>query len=151
MYYQNEVDSTDKKQRTRIIAIATFVAVVILLLIVAIIVTASNKAAKNTISNIDTATPVVEEVSVEKEGGKSEGDSPIGTISTETAEEGKAQTESTPENTPSASVSIGATVIAAESTDKMPTTGPLDTLPIALLLGATTMCVSSFAMAKREK
>jgi len=148
MYYQNEVDSADKKQRTRIIAIATFVAVVILLLIVAIIVTATSKSAKNNTAEkgIDEPTTVVAEAQPSEDGGENDGNS-IGTISTETEDEQS--------NNGGADVSISAnanvSVEVVDTSDKMPTTGPEDVLPIALVLGALTMFVSSSALAKREQ
>lgn len=156
MYYQNEVDSMDKKQRTRIIAVATAVAVVILLLIVAIIVTATNKAAKNTSKGDDVAAEASAEKDLDR-SGRAEGtdteegkSGTIGNISTKTESDAKNDDNAEKANTATSSEDKTDAAVSADAS-AMPTTGPMDVWPIALILGATTMCVSSFAMAKREQ
>ena len=149
MYNQIEAD---KKERRKIIAAATGIVVVILILIVAIVVVATKKSTKTSITaNENSAFELNDEAAisdntvtketekdadavVEAETEKSAGDEPAT----------KTQAETTTEYTDSI------TETAAPTATIMPETGPLDYLPIALILGALAAYLSSVTLAKQE-
>ncbi len=133
MYYQNEVDPAEKKQRSRVIAVATSLAVVIVLLVVAIIVTATNKTSS-------------EEEVVGAETELETNDSPIAKQEDHSDDKNKAA--SAPAKTEE---KASKAVAKVETVSKLPTTGPVDMLPIALVLGMLTTGATYFAMAKRER
>lgn len=129
MYNYNEVD--DKKERRKIISIATAVAVLILVLVVAIIVVATGKSTGKNLGGDENASFVIEETTEESESSESEESegSTLGTITTDTVVVEKPTTDKAPE--------------------AMPDTGPADLLPIALLLGGLTTAGTTVLMRKR--
>lgn len=133
MYYQNEVDPAEKKQRSRVIAVATSLAVVIVLLVVAIIVTATNKTSS-------------EEEVISADTELETNDSPIAKQEDNSSDKNKASDTATKTTEKSSK-----TAAKVETVSKLPTTGPVDMLPIALVLGMLTTGATYFAMAKRER
>ena len=125
MNYQNEAD---QKARRKIMTIAISAVALILILIVAIVVVSTKKPAKPVTTGETTAfeEEPKEEVKTEEVVEK---ESKIGQITTE--------------STAKASV-------VAETASAVPTTGPEDFLPVALLLGSFTTFLTSAYLAKQS-
>ena len=135
MYYQGEAE---KKERRKIIAVATAAVVLILILIVAIIVVATKKSAK---SNISDAQNSAFELS-ESDDKKTE---------TEKTEDKKDESQNNVGNlSNNATVANNNDVPAVVAGADIPSTGPEDVLPVALILGALVAYGSSAILAKRE-
>ena len=138
----NQVQA-EKKERRKIIAVATIAVAIILILIAAIVVVATRKTARNGASNGNTAVQVDsnekkdENKSEESNPKESESDNPMmGELSTTT----ETKEETKPTNS-----------VAAESSDSpIPTTGPEDYLPIALMAGMLVTYLTSRKLAKEE-
>ncbi len=163
MYYQNEAE---KKQRQKLIAVATIAVSIIVLLIVAIIVVAIKKSShSDEIVSGSIAEP--QEVESHEEGGKvldslsasesktdSDSDknnqkptsSGLGLISSEIASNGTSSSSSSHDTD-----SEDENPVELPADDNLPTTGPQDVLPIAIMAGLLTTCVSSAVLAKREQ
>ena len=132
MYYQEEAE---KKERRKIIAVATAAMVIILVLIVAIIVVATKKSNKTSVGGDDNAAFTIAE-GTETEESESEPESKpeeetepvVGTITTENA----------PAETP-----VVVAELPAETNTSMPSTGPEDVLPVALMAGLLVAYLSS--------
>jgi len=144
MYYQGEVD---KKERRKIIAVATISVIIILSLIVAIVVVATKKSAKSGISDAqNSAFELIE--SEDKAEEKTEEDKTADKV-TENKEAKQESVKEIGDLTTKQNQVSKTTNTAATSAD-MPNTGPEDVLPIALILGALVTYLSSRALAKRE-
>ena len=134
MYYQSEADKKNRR-RLLIVGIATFV--LILILVISIVAVASKKS-KSSADKIGskTSTETIVEPGTEEgsDGNKSE------TLTTETKkEEPVAVVETNP--------TISTTVT---TTSDMPTTGPEEILPLAIVLGMGAMYASSAVIAKKN-
>lgn len=136
--YQTEVT---KKERRKVIIAAALVVSVILGLIVAIVVVATNKARGNwkTANTEETPSDVAAVVD----------DAPAESMENSTEEE--AATEELPvetqeEETPVIEVALPAQTIEED----IPTTGPAEAWPLALLGGAAATYLASVVMSKRE-
>ena len=112
----------EKKQRRKVVAIASATVALILLLIVAIVVVATSKSSRQNI------------------GGDNNGSFSI--VESEKAEEkAEAKTEEKKEEKPATvaeSSKPQAAATPATATSKMPSTGPEDLMPLAVLLGGLT-------------
>ncbi len=136
MYYQDEAE---KKERRRLITFAIATVVLILILIIAIVVVATKKVgSKDTSKDVNTSVVAVDENSSSEETASGD----IGTLSTETIEADK---------TAESTKTTDAPVINVVASPDIPTTGPEDLLPVALVLGALTAFSASAVMAKREQ
>ncbi len=147
MYYQEE---TDKKERRKIIAIATAAVVIILVLIIAIIVVATKKTTKTVSVTENSNTEVVIDENKDENTGETEkaenaenkeaenkdtnAAATIGNLSTDTNKQSEAKASST----------------TTERSNNMPTTGPEEYLPIALMAGMLVAYLSSRVLAKRS-
>ena len=137
MYYQDEAE---KKERRRLITFAVTTVVLILILIVAIVVVATKKAGSNKVTEgVNSEFIFAEENTNESETEKTE------EKTTETEENKSSETVGTLSTTTN-----DAPVVISGASD-LPTTGPEDLLPLALVLGALTTFGASAAMAKREQ
>lgn len=148
MYYQGEVD---KKERRKIIAVATISVIIILSLIVAIVVVATKKSAKSDISDAqNSAFELIE--SEDKTEDKTENKTEENKTADKTTENKEAKQESVKEigDLTTKQNQVSKTTNAAATSADMPNTGPEDVLPIALILGALVTYLSSRALAKRE-
>lgn len=152
MYYQEE---TDKKERRKIIAIATAAVVIILILIVAIIVVATKKTTKTVSVTENSNTEVVIDENKDENTGEAE--------KTENAENKENTENKVVENKESGATTIGnlstdtnkqseakASSTTTERSNNMPTTGPEEYLPIALMAGMLVAYLSSRVLAKRS-
>ncbi len=162
MYYQE-----DKKERRKIIAVATIAIAIILILIVAIIVVATKKSAR---SNVGVAEPaetsqVAEQTADKETDNKSEtstdnkSDASVDNkSSSESAEStggagiGNLSTDSTVSANSSTTSGASATASGAktETSSNLPSTGPEDLLPIALIAGTLVAYLYSRKLAKNE-
>ena len=124
MNYQSE---EDRKARRKIITIAISTVVLILILIVAIVVVSVKQSSPKSSEQVTTF-EVVE--SDEPEANKSE--------------EKKANTQFSQITTKTT------TPVVTETASSVPTTGPEDFLPIALILGALTAFITSTHLAKKS-
>ena len=163
MYYQEEAE---KKERRKIIAVATISVVVILILIVAIIVVATKKSsrgvatvAENTSAqiaeNVEEATGGDKqkyEAKNESEAGSSEvaggeatgAGSTSGSLSTESS-------ESSDNGRNSGTQSVATQSGGAVAKDDIPSTGPEEALPLALMAGVLVAYLTSRKLALSEE
>lgn len=151
MYNQVEAD---KKERRRIIAVATVIVVLILVLLIAIIVVATKKSQKASVNSGQntsfTISDTDESVSSEPIDDNSDtqekdeaattedGSMTIGLITTKTDESAESSERS--------NIVRG----EVEASSAMPSTGPEDFLPIALMAGMLITYLSSAVLTKRE-
>ena len=131
MYYQTDVE---KKERRRIILISIATAILILVLLVAIIVVAAHKSARS--GDEEIANQTNSGTFDYKEENKTEDKKDEKTETT--------QTESKPVITTDTAPAVTSTV------SDMPTTGPEDILPLAILLGLGATFVTSYIMSKKN-
>ena len=124
MYYQGEIE---KKDRQKVIMIATAIVAVVLILVVAIIVVATRKTGGDSV------------------GG--ENNEPIAVEETPKTEE-KANDPSTEKTT--VPVSTKTTEAQATAT-AVPDTGPEDLLPLALVLGVLTTAGTAYIMSRKQQ
>ena len=141
MYYQEELN---KKERHKIIAVATVALTLILALIVAIIVVATKKSDRTSVVNEENvAFEMTDENKEETKKNKEEENKNIGLFSTDKKEEKEEEQKEEKKET----VSETPAVIAS---DDMPSTGPEDILPVALLIGMIVAYTSSAVLVKRD-
>ena len=134
MDYQSE---TDKKNRRRLLIVGAATVALILILIISIVAVASKKSK----SNADKIGSQTSSETISEPGSEGEGegdDKKTETLTTETKK-----------NEPVAVVSTNPTVDAAPASD-MPTTGPEEILPLAMVLGMGAMYASSAVIAKKN-
>ena len=129
MYYQGEIE---KKDRRKVIMIATAIVAVVLVLIVAIIVVATRKS--STAGNVggnENASFAIDETAKKDEAKE------------ETEEESKESTEVVAVTPAEPTTSV--------APSNIPTTGPEDILPTALALGALTTAGTAYALSFTSK
>lgn len=151
MYYQNEVE---KKERRKIIAGATIAVALILVLIIAIIVVAVKKSGHsndvanetNTSFELEETASSAEETEVQDkneeqiESDEQTTESLVGAISSE-----KTSSSDEQDNEETEDLSI-----ITNTNEEMPTTGPEEILPIAVLAGMIVTYSYSAILAKRN-
>ena len=145
MYYQGEAE---KKERRKIVAVSIIAVILILLLIIAIIVVAVKKSHRvNIVTEENTSLEVSEKTETKKEDVVIENGVKTTENTTETTiviEEPKVEVK---EEAPAKATAQAET---KSKEDDIPSTGPEDALPVALLLGTLVAYLSSSALAKRE-
>ena len=162
MYSSAEVE---KKERRKIIIAATISVAIILLLIVAIIVVATKKSSRTNISKAENSTFELSDSlalgsnvqSTTESKTVNENDSDLNTASVEqesSAKETETEIAASSEES-SAKEEIFTNEVSTqeeifETADELPATGSEEIFPIALMLGALVMYLSSRALAKRE-
>ncbi len=128
----------EKKQRRKLIAITLCMVAVIVVLIVAIaLVVAGKSSNKPAISDAEAGEFSLVDDSAKTEEKKTETEAKTETKA-EASTIGKISTQTKPEAAPT------------EIATSVPSTGPEDLLPVALLLGALTTGVSALALNKRK-
>lgn len=121
----------EKKQKHKLAAIVIGMVIVIVLLVVAIVIVTTNKSTQtNVISETES-----NEFLIDNNEAKTETKPEETKTETVTKKETKVETISTK---------------TTKNTEKMPATGPVDLLPIAIVLGLMTTGVTAFAMNKRK-
>ena len=126
----------EKKQRRKLIAITLCMVAVIVVLIVAIaLVVAGKSSNKPAISDAEAGEFSLVDDSTKTEEKKTEAKTET---KTEASTIGKISTQTKPEAAPT------------EIANSVPSTGPEDLLPVALLLGALTTGVTALALNKRK-
>lgn len=149
MYNQIEAE---KKERRKIIAVATVAVAIILILIAAIVVVATKKTARDTAKTTETETAQVNEnnsstENKDKDETKSEAESESGDVAKNEAVDEETEGDN-PMMSEEATTETTNTVATTDSS--MPSTGPEDFLPIALMAGMLVTCLGSRKLAKKE-
>ena len=126
MYYQGEIE---KKDRRKVITIATAIVVVVLILIVAIIVVATRKStANNSVGGDKNTSFTIDETEDKKADEKAEETAEVVAITTVETEK-------------------PATV---EAKADIPTTGPDDFVSTAVALGSLTTAATAYIMSRKN-